>query len=110
MGDKFGSLAPEFILHHAFLDKIWADFQKQSSAHKWAYFKGTTHNVYKTNIPATHMVDVDNLDGVKMCYKDPFESYGGIHRRLRQFDLAKIRSLLTKKAFTFPYFTSYLKY
>ena len=30
--------APEFFLHHAFVDKVWDDWQKKSSAHKYAYF------------------------------------------------------------------------
>ena len=30
--------APEFFLHHAFIDKIWADWQEKSTSHMFAYF------------------------------------------------------------------------
>ena len=110
MGDKYASRAPEFILHHTFLDKIWSDYQKQSPEHKWVYFKDTNHNIYNTNILAKDMVDNDNLLGTKVCYKDPFESYSDIHKTLKQLDLDTIRSLMTKEAYASPFFQSYLKY
>ena len=110
MGDKYGSRAPEFILHHAFLDKIWTDYQKQSPQHKWVFFKQAKYNIYSSNIPARKMVDNEDLLGTRVCYKDPFESYSAIHQKLKQFDLNKIRSLMTKEAFSKPYFQEYLKY
>ncbi|KAJ7370850.1 hypothetical protein OS493_029394 [Desmophyllum pertusum] len=38
MCDHNSANAPEFFLHHAFIDKIWADWQEKSSAHRNAYF------------------------------------------------------------------------
>ena len=32
------AVAPEFMLHHGFIDKIWTDWQRQSNAHMNAHF------------------------------------------------------------------------
>ncbi|CAB4004609.1 tyrosinase tyr-1 [Paramuricea clavata] len=107
MGDKYGSRSPEFMLHHAFLDKIWSDFQNQSPEHKWAFFKNADYKIYKTTILARNLVDNNNILGTKICYKDPFESYKNTHKALRQYDLNTVRKLMTKEAFSAPFFESY---
>lgn len=38
MEEKESSAAPEFWLHHAFLDKIWSDWQDRGPEYKFAYF------------------------------------------------------------------------
>ena len=43
MCSKQSANAPEFILHHAFTDKLWADWQKKETRYKNAYFRG---NIY----------------------------------------------------------------
>jgi hypothetical protein len=107
MGDRYGSRSPEFMLHHAFLDKIWSDFQHQSPQHKWAFFKNADYKIYKTSILARNVVDNDNLLGVRICYKDPFDSYKDTHRALKEYDLHTVRKMMTKRAFSAPYFESY---
>lgn len=39
------AVAPEFALHHSFMDKIWMDWQTRSSAHLNAYFPGVANNM-----------------------------------------------------------------
>ena len=107
MGDRYGSRSPEFMLHHAFLDKIWSDFQEQSSQHKWAFFKNADYNIYKTSILVKHVVDNNNMLGARICYKDPFDSYKDTHKALKEYDLDAVRKMMTKKAFSAPYFESY---
>lgn len=110
MGDKYGSRSPEFMLHHAFLDKIWSDFQDRSPEHKWTYFKDADYNIYETDISARDVVDNNNILGVRIFYRDPFESYKDTHTALRQYDLNTIRRMMTREAFTAPYFTNYLDF
>jgi hypothetical protein len=107
MGDRYGSRSPEFMLHHTFLDKIWSDFQHQSPQHKWAFFKNADYKIYKTSILARNVVDNDNLFGARICYKDPFDSYKDTHRALKEYDLHTVRKMMTKRAFSAPYFESY---
>ena len=108
MGDRYGSRSPEFMLHHAFLDKIWSDYQDQSRQHKWALFKNADYKIYNSNILVKNVVDNDNILGARICYSDPFSSYKNTHKALRQLDLETVRNMMTKEAFTAPYFQSYL--
>ena len=39
------AVAPEFALHHSFLDKIWMDWQRQSNAHLNAHFPTVARNM-----------------------------------------------------------------
>jgi len=39
------AVAPEFALHHSFMDKIWMDWQTRSSAHLNAHFPGVATNM-----------------------------------------------------------------
>lgn len=45
MSTHFAANAPEFFLHHAFLDKIWYTWQKKSPNHKYVHFlqRNTTY-------------------------------------------------------------------
>ena len=64
--------APEFFLHHGFIDKIWADYQSQSKAKKFAFF--STINARMQGIPykPRRLLDNNNLPGgVRVCYKNP---------------------------------------
>ena len=63
--------APEFALHHCFMDKIWTDWQRRSRAHLNAYFPRVA-----TDMPGTgglHPRDVlDNArlpGGVRVDYQ-----------------------------------------
>ena len=103
MAKKEASLAPEFFLHHAFLDKIWADYQKQSPRHKWTYFKDANHTIYDTAIEVRMMVDSNDLLGTKVCYKDPFESYHDVHERLKNYTVKMIQSFMNDDAFEYPF-------
>lgn len=88
--------APEFFLHHAFIDKIWANWQEYSHQHMIAHFSnlsfvmtGTrwyrprdfinTHDLPDIQIPR-------NIDGRRICvsYEDPTRlEYNEIMRRLK---------------------------
>lgn len=65
--------APEFFLHHAMIDKIWADWQSQSDKHKKAFFlnrKGTVLEA-TTNFKPGEFIDLNKQPGeVKVKYEE----------------------------------------
>ena len=53
--------APEFFLHHGFVDKIWWDWQKQSNAHKFnTYFLTQTMLMTSTTYRSKDFLDLNN--------------------------------------------------
>ena len=70
------STAPEFFLHHSFVDKIWWDWQKQSNGHKFNnYF--LTQSSLMTNTPyrSRNFLDLNNQpDCVCVEYVNPISS------------------------------------
>ena len=80
--------APEFFLHHGFIDKIWADRQKQGIKQKMAYFHTIKQKMVAIDYYPKDLVDNDNLPGgVRVCYDDP--SVNGA-LKIRQFLRCKI--------------------
>ena len=65
--------APEFFLHHGFIDKLWADWQKRSSAHHNVYFSTITKPMIAAGpVSPADVIDNDNLPGdISVCYTDP---------------------------------------
>ena len=56
--------APEFLLHHGFVDKIWVDWQKQSNAHKFnTYFLSQTALMTSTPYRSKDLLDLKNQPG-----------------------------------------------
>ena len=69
MCTHFAGTAPEFFLHHAFLDKIWFMWQEQSQKHKNAFFENSTQKLIGFPHAAKEMIDSHNLPGlVKVTY------------------------------------------
>ncbi|CAB3984903.1 tyrosinase-like isoform X2 [Paramuricea clavata] len=56
--------APEFFLHHGFVDKIWWDWQKQSNAHKFnTYFLTQAGLMTSTPYRSKDFLDLNNQPG-----------------------------------------------
>ena len=56
-----GAGAPEFILHHAFIDKIWADWQSKGEEHKFnMFFKNQQKKLPATNYRSSEFLDLRN--------------------------------------------------
>ena len=72
MSSYKASNAPEFFLHHGFIDKIWGDWQENGISFKQREYYSNT-----TSMPGTIYSprDVHNLDDqpycVKVCYQEP---------------------------------------
>lgn len=55
--------APEFFLHHSFIDKIWEDWQKKSESHKNAFFPSVNDVMPGTNDLPTEYIDLSAQPG-----------------------------------------------
>ena len=63
--------APEFFLHHGMVDKIWADWQSRSSAHKNAHFPNVKGKIYGTKYTPRQLIDLNRQPGgVRVVYKN----------------------------------------
>ena len=63
-------LSFSFIAEHL-LDKIWADWQSRSTAHKNAYFLNINGNVQKTIYAPDQLIDLNRQPvGVSVVYQD----------------------------------------
>ncbi|XP_078361289.1 tyrosinase-like [Oculina patagonica] len=100
MCSRFSANAPEFLLHHAFTDKIWSDWQKKGTSYKNAYFKGTI-NLYgiSPRLRPQNLMDLSKQPGgVCVTYEDPpHENYKLCHDKLASLTIAEIDAIPRQK-------------
>ncbi|XP_022801515.1 uncharacterized protein LOC111339187, partial [Stylophora pistillata] len=64
--------APEFFLHHGFIDKIWDDWQKRSDAHLNVFFPNINEVMPGTQVFPREVVDLSSQPGgVRAEYQQP---------------------------------------
>ena len=64
--------APEFFMHHGFIDKIWHDYQKKSIANKNAFFPSIKSRLRTTPYYPRDFIDFAKQPKcVKACYDEP---------------------------------------
>ena len=73
MCSRESASAPEFFLHHVFVDKIWDDWQKKSPAHKYAYFPSVEENMPRTELRPAQLIDLSNQPGGVSVEYEPYE-------------------------------------
>lgn len=73
--------APEFFLHHAFIDKIWDDWQKKSWANKNAYFPTVNENMPGTQLRPAKLIDLSNQPGDVSVEYEPFKKEEEIRKK-----------------------------
>ena len=74
--------APEFFLHHGYIDKIWNDWQKRSLAHRNAYFSTQIGNMPAGGGNSKMYLDSSRLPGnVCIEYQEPTSDYAVRLRR-----------------------------
>ena len=62
--------APEFFLHHGFIDKIWADWQAKSDQHKNAFFPTVSGVMPGTQLTPRSVIDLNaQPGGVRVEYR-----------------------------------------
>jgi len=98
----YSANAPEFLLHHAFTDKIWTDWQKKGSRYKNAYTQGTIklYGISPRLRPQNLLDQFKQLGGVCVLYDDPtHESYKLCHDQLASLSIAEIDAI-PRRSFT----------
>jgi len=65
--------APEFFLHHGFVDKIWDDWQKKSHKNKHAYFPSIKKNMPGTKLKPSELIDLSKQPGGIRVEYEPFQ-------------------------------------
>eukprot|EP00794_Sanderia_malayensis_P004638 gene4638-5245_t len=73
MSSIYASLAPEFFLHHTFLDKLWHTWQMHSLACKRVRFSHQLHKMkkFKCSNSPKDLMDSNNLPGhINVAYTD----------------------------------------
>ncbi|XP_065061998.1 hemocyanin 1-like isoform X1 [Rhopilema esculentum] len=69
MCTHYAGTAPEFFLHHAFLDKIWFMWQQKSIEHKHVHFAKSRQKLVGFSHTAHELIDSHSLPGhVKVSY------------------------------------------
>ncbi|XP_074609303.1 uncharacterized protein LOC141863598 isoform X1 [Acropora palmata] len=62
--------APEFFLHHGFVDKIWDDWQKKSETHKNVFFSNLSQRMPGTPVIPSVVLDLSaQPGGVRVEYR-----------------------------------------
>ena len=82
MYDSEAALAPEFFLHHAFIDKIWDDWQSKRSAHKNAFFPTVKENMPETKLRPAELIDLSNQPGHVSFAYEPFKPEEEIRQKV----------------------------
>ncbi|XP_068750538.1 uncharacterized protein [Montipora capricornis] len=83
--------APEFFLHHAFIDKIWDDRQKKSKAHKCSYFQSVGGNMPGTNLTPDQLIDLSNQPGGVIVEYEPFKQQEEIRKKVESLSPNQLR-------------------
>ena len=64
--------APEFFLHHGFIDKIWDDWQKKSDDHLNVFFPAISEVMPGTQVLPREVVNLSSQPGgVQVAYQPP---------------------------------------
>ncbi|XP_015775789.1 PREDICTED: uncharacterized protein LOC107353911 [Acropora digitifera] len=62
--------APEFFLHHGFVDKIWNDWQKKSESHKNVFFSNMSQRMPGTQVLPSKVLDLSQQpEGIRIEYQ-----------------------------------------
>lgn len=71
MSKDESAAAPEFWCHHAFLDKIWSDWQDRGSRYKFAYYKKINTTLPGSKYFGWQFMDLQNQpDCVRVLYQE----------------------------------------
>ena len=78
------SFTPEFWIHHSFIDKLWADWQRKRANHTFDYFTNVPFEMPLSGRFPWELLDHHNLPGeVRIIYEHPGDST--LDSRLQNF-------------------------
>ncbi len=89
------SNAPEFLLHHNFMDKLWYDWQSKGPEYKMKLDHNLDKKLLGSHYKVRHFMDPNNLghSGTKVHFKDPYPGYKRLHRTLKALDERSLKML-----------------
>lgn len=91
--------APEFFLHHGFVDKIWDDWQKRSISNRFAYFPYIHRRMSGTPYFPKALINLrQQPGGVRVEYR-PSQKENRMKNRLKGLSFTQLRAL-PRKPFT----------
>lgn len=106
MCNQYSANAPEFFLHHAFIDKIWADWQEKGTEHMDVYFRDLPSRTrmqaaqfhpqdYIDTLYLPHPdVNRRNAENICVIYKDPVHPmYDEVMSRLESLTTREVRQI-----------------
>ena len=78
MCGNLSAYAPEFFLHHGYIDKLWAAWQKKGLEYRDAHFSNmTTPMAEAGSTTPADVIDNDNLPGgIRVCFAEPAADVG----------------------------------
>ena len=69
MCSHYAATAPEFFLHHSFLDKVWFVWQQKGAAYQNAHFQNSTLKLNGFSHMAKEIINSHHLPGsIKVTY------------------------------------------
>ena len=70
--------APEFFLHHGYIDKLWADWQKKGLGYRNAHFSTVRTPMAEAGLTTpADVIDNNNLPGgIRVCFAEPAAGVG----------------------------------
>ena len=70
--------APEFFLHHGYIDKLWADWQKKGPGYRNAHFSTMRTPMAEAGLTTpADVIDNNNLPGgIRVCFAEPAAGVG----------------------------------
>ena len=77
------SNSPEFLFHHAFMDKIWYDWQAKGPEYKFKLDDNMDSQLRGSSFAVGQFMDSFNLvNQIAVYYEDPFPGYQRLHATL----------------------------
>ena len=71
MNPLIAANAPELLLHHSFMDKLWYQWQNKGDEYKNVYFPSVPFKLYGSKYYGSEWIDSSNLPGqVKVLYEE----------------------------------------
>ncbi|XP_031566331.1 uncharacterized protein LOC116301419 [Actinia tenebrosa] len=96
MCEQDSAAAPEFFLHHGFIDKIWEDWQKRSAAHRNVYFSNLNEALPRSSgVLPREVLDNTALPGGVRAEYQPIQNseLANVISRLRSLPTARLQAI-----------------
>jgi len=94
--------SPEFVLHHAQIDKIWLGWQELSAAHVTAFLGNPNAAMPGTTHTPAEFFDIHNQLGVDVCYIEPGSKFEFVDDLLASLSAEELKAVPRTPVTTTP--------